>query len=119
MAAYIPFPGSVGSKRAGRQAHAGQSVALEALDFLSRILKAGHSLTTGLQMMSEELPMPLAGEFRRCYDQHSLGQSLDDSLKEAATPHRIHGLRLFRHRGAHPSAAPAATCRKCSRISVT
>lgn len=53
----------------------------DALDFLSRILRAGHSLTTGLQMMGEELPKPIGEEFRRCYDQHSLGQPLDDCLK--------------------------------------
>jgi tight adherence protein B len=56
----------------------------EALDFLARILRAGHSLATALQMAAEELPDPLASEFRRCYDQHSLGQNLEDTLKEAA-----------------------------------
>ncbi len=35
-------------------------------------------------MMADELPMPLSGEFRRCYDQHSLGQSLEESLKDTA-----------------------------------
>ncbi|HEX4055825.1 MAG TPA: type II secretion system F family protein [Tepidisphaeraceae bacterium] len=56
----------------------------EALDFLSRILRAGHSLSTGLQMMADELPQPLSGEFRRCYDAHSVGQSLEDALKDTA-----------------------------------
>lgn len=56
----------------------------EALDFLSRILKAGHSLSTGLQMMSEELPRPLASEFHRAYDQHCLGQSLEDCFRDMA-----------------------------------
>jgi tight adherence protein B len=56
----------------------------EALDFLSRILRAGHSLSTGLQMMADELPQPLSGEFRRCYDAHSVGQALEDSLKDTA-----------------------------------
>jgi tight adherence protein B len=56
----------------------------EALDFLSRILRAGHSLSTGLQMMADELPQPLSGEFRRCYDSHSVGQPLEDSLKDTA-----------------------------------
>lgn len=56
----------------------------EALDFLSRILRAGHSLSTGLQMMAEELAKPLAVEFRRAYDQHSLGQPLEECLKEMA-----------------------------------
>jgi tight adherence protein B len=56
----------------------------EALDFLSRILRAGHSLSTGVQMMGEELPQPLASEFRRAYDQHSLGQPLEDAFKDMA-----------------------------------
>jgi len=56
----------------------------EALDFLSRILRAGHSLSTGLQMMADELPQPLSAEFRRCYDSHSVGQSLEDALKDTA-----------------------------------
>jgi tight adherence protein B len=57
----------------------------EALEFLSRVMRAGHSLSTGLQMMADELPKPLSDEFRRAYDQHSLGQSLEDSLKGAAS----------------------------------
>jgi tight adherence protein B len=56
----------------------------EALDFLSRVLRSGHSFSTGLQMMGEELPQPLAGEFRRAYDQHSLGLSVEESLKDMA-----------------------------------
>ena len=56
----------------------------EGLDFLSRVLRAGHSLSTGLQMMGEELPQPLAGEFRRAYDQHSLGLSLEEALKDVS-----------------------------------
>jgi tight adherence protein B len=61
----------------------------EALDFLTRVLRAGHSLSTGLQMMGEELPQPLAGEFRKAYDQHSLGVSLEDALRETAA--RVEG----------------------------
>ena len=80
---YIPFF-LLGHKRDKRQ----QKIAAqlpEALDFLSRILKAGHSFSTGLQMMGDELPAPLSEEFRRCYDQHSLGQSLEDALKDTVT----------------------------------
>ena len=54
----------------------------DALDFLSRSLKAGHSLSIGLQMMGDELPQPLASEFRRTYDQHSLGLPLETALRE-------------------------------------
>ncbi|MBC8107109.1 MAG: type II secretion system F family protein [Anaerolineae bacterium] len=73
----------VHSRRANRQRLCDDQLP-EALDFLARILRAGHSLATALQMAAEELPDPLAAEFRRCYDQHSLGTNLEDTLKEAA-----------------------------------
>jgi tight adherence protein B len=56
----------------------------EALDFLARILRAGHSLATAMQMAGDELPEPLAGEFALCYAKHSLGQPLEDVMKEMA-----------------------------------
>ena len=83
LGAYFPFL-MLGQKRNRRQ----RTIALqlpEALDFLARVLQAGHSFSTGIQMMSEELPDPLRSEFRRCYEQHSLGQPLEDTLKEMAT----------------------------------
>jgi tight adherence protein B len=81
-AAMVPIS-LVHSRRAQRQRMCDDQLP-EALDFLARILRAGHSLATALQMAAEELPDPLASEFRRCYDQHSLGQNLEDTLKEAA-----------------------------------
>ena len=79
---YLPFL-MLNLKAAKRQ----RLIALqipEALDFLTRILRAGHSLSTGLQMMGDELPQPLGGEFRKTYEQHSLGVGLEDALREAA-----------------------------------
>jgi tight adherence protein B len=55
----------------------------DALDFLGRALRAGHSMTTAFQMMSEELPQPISGEFRRIFEQNSLGASLEDALRAA------------------------------------
>ena len=81
--AYVPFF-VLNSKRAKKQRLIAEQLP-EALDFLSRVLRAGHSLTTGLQMMGEELPAPLCHEFRRCYDQHSLGMPLEDALKDMIT----------------------------------
>src|SRR5688572_23028036 len=56
----------------------------EALDFLSRVLRSGHSFSTGLQMLGDELPHPLGAEFRRAYDQHSVGATIDQSLRDMA-----------------------------------
>lgn len=80
--AYVPFM-LVLRKKNKRQ----RDLALqlpEALEFLQRILRAGHSLSTGLSMMAEELPQPLSSEFRRCYDEHSLGQPLEECLRQMA-----------------------------------
>jgi tight adherence protein B len=79
---YLPFF-FLNAKRSRRQRQIELQLP-EALDFLGRILRAGQSFSTGLQMMSEELPNPLSGEFRRTYDQHSLGQSLEDALRDMA-----------------------------------
>lgn len=71
-------------KRARRQALLADQLP-DALDFMSRILRAGHSLSTAIQMMADELPKPLSAEFRRAYDQHSLGVALEDALRELAS----------------------------------
>ncbi|MGC4033828.1 MAG: type II secretion system F family protein [Tepidisphaeraceae bacterium] len=55
----------------------------DSLDFLSRALRAGHSMSTGFQLMADELPQPISGEFRRVYEQHSLGASMEDTLRAA------------------------------------
>jgi tight adherence protein B len=81
--AYVPFF-VLASKRAKRQRALSDQLP-EALDFLARILQAGHSFSTGLQMMGDELPQPLSTEFRRAYDQHSLGANVDDALRDMSS----------------------------------
>jgi tight adherence protein B len=83
LGGYVPFL-LLSQKRSRRQRLLAMQLP-EALDFLARVLQAGHSFSTGIQMMSEELPDPLRSEFLRCYEQHSLGQPLEDSLKDMAT----------------------------------
>jgi tight adherence protein B len=82
VGAYLPFL-LLSMRRSSLQRRLGMQLP-EALDFLARVLRAGQSFSTGIQMISDELPQPLAGEFRRCYDQHSLGQTLEDGLREMA-----------------------------------
>ena len=82
-AGYLPFFVLTG-RRSKRQRILADQLP-EALEFLARILQAGHSFSTGLQMMGDELPKPLSGEFRRAYDQHSLGQSVEEALKDMTT----------------------------------
>lgn len=53
----------------------------EALDMLSRSLRAGHSLGAGFRLISEEMQAPLAREFARCHEEQNMGVSLEKSLE--------------------------------------
>ncbi len=56
----------------------------EAADLVSRSLKAGHALTATLQMLADELPEPIASEFRQVSDEVSFGSPLVDALQRLA-----------------------------------
>ena len=52
----------------------------EALDLVSRALKAGHAFATGLKMVADEMPDPVGGEFRKTFDEQNFGLPLKDAL---------------------------------------
>ncbi len=54
----------------------------EALELISRALRAGHSLPAGIQLVAQQMSEPLGPEFGRCYEQQNLGIPLEDALKE-------------------------------------
>ena len=56
----------------------------EAVDLLGRAVRAGHAFTTGFELIAQEMPQPLAGEFRIVYDQQRLGLSLREALDQLA-----------------------------------
>lgn len=53
----------------------------EAIDLLSRALRAGHAFTTGLSMVAEEMPEPVGTEFRLAYDRQNFGMPMSEALK--------------------------------------
>ena len=67
----------------------------EALDLLSRALKAGHAFTTGLGMVAEELPAPVGPEFRLVHDQQNYGMALPDALRAFAARVPLLDARFF------------------------
>jgi tight adherence protein B len=72
------------SIRRGKRQRVMSDQLVDALDFLARVLRAGHSLATGLKMCGEELPDPIASEFVRCHEHHQLGQTMEESLVRMA-----------------------------------
>ena len=53
----------------------------DALDLVSRALSAGHAFSEALHMVSEEMPEPIATEFRKAYEEQNLGLSVKLALE--------------------------------------
>jgi tight adherence protein B len=67
----------------------------EAIDLLGRAIRAGHAFSTGLQMVAEESPEPLAGEFRRVFEEQKFGLAIEDSLLALADRIDLVDMRIF------------------------
>ncbi len=67
----------------------------EAIDLLSRALRAGHAFTTALGMVAEEMPQPIAGEFRLLYDRQNFGLPLPEAMREFAERVPLLDARFF------------------------
>jgi tight adherence protein B len=52
----------------------------EALEFVSRAMRAGHAFSVSLEMIHSEFQEPVAGEFKRTFDEQNLGMPLDVAL---------------------------------------
>jgi tight adherence protein B len=67
----------------------------EAIDLLGRAIRAGHAFSTGLQMVAEESPEPLAGEFRRVFEEQKFGLAIEASLLAMADRIDLVDMRIF------------------------
>ncbi len=67
----------------------------EVIDLLARSVRAGHSFTTGLEMVSSDLPEPAATEFRTTFDEQRYGLPLRDALLSLCNRVPLIDVRLF------------------------
>ena len=67
----------------------------EALELMSRGLKAGHAFTGGLQLVAEEMPDPLGGEFFKVFKEYNHGLELNAALLNLCTRVDLRDLRFF------------------------
>ncbi len=56
----------------------------ESLEFVARSMRAGHAFSVSLEMIHREFQEPLAGEFRRTFEEHNLGLPLEVALQKLA-----------------------------------
>jgi tight adherence protein B len=67
----------------------------EALDLLGRAVRAGHAFTTGLEMIGKETSEPIAGEFRKTYDEQNFGIPIRGALLNLAERVPLMDVRFF------------------------
>lgn len=67
----------------------------EALELLSRSLRAGHSLNAGFGLVASEMEPPLSIEFGRCFEEQNFGIPLDEAIEEMANRIPNMDLRFF------------------------
>jgi tight adherence protein B len=67
----------------------------EALDLLSRGIRAGHAFSAGMKMVAEELGEPVGPEFRKAFDEQNFGLPLKDSLNNLCLRMPLLDVRFF------------------------
>jgi tight adherence protein B len=67
----------------------------EALDLLSRAIRAGHAFQTGLGMVAEEMRAPVGPEFKKVFDQQNFGLPMRDAMNGLAQRVPLLDVRFF------------------------
>jgi tight adherence protein B len=78
LAGFLPFV-QIGRLRSQRMFKFEEQFP-EALDLITRAMRAGHSLTFGFQMVGDELPDPIGSEFAQVAEEIKLGRELRVAL---------------------------------------
>ena len=67
----------------------------EAVELISRALRAGHGLASGLHLVAEEMKGPIADEFNRVFEEQNLGIPIELALRNMADRIPVMDVRFF------------------------
>jgi tight adherence protein B len=67
----------------------------DAVDLIARALRAGHGFPPAMQMVADELPEPISGEFGLAFDEINYGVPVSDAMMNLATRVPVDDLRFF------------------------
>ncbi|MBN2089293.1 type II secretion system F family protein [candidate division KSB1 bacterium] len=67
----------------------------DAIDMMNSALKAGHALNKAMQLVSNEAPPPVSTEFRKTFEENSLGLPMKEALMNLTTRVNSTDLKLF------------------------
>lgn len=93
MGGLIPFV-ILSRQRANRLQQIQQQLP-EVADLIARSLRAGHALPATMQMVAEEMPEPIAGEFRQVADEINYGLGLQAAMQHLSQRIPIDDLRFL------------------------
>jgi tight adherence protein B len=88
------FPSLLRYKRTGRL-YKFEEHFPEALDLLSRAVRAGHAFSAGMKMVADELDEPVGPEFRKAFDEQNYGLPLKESLNNLSVRIPLLDVRFF------------------------
>jgi tight adherence protein B len=67
----------------------------EAIDLLARAVRAGHALYNGIEIVGQEMNEPLAGEFRKTFEEQRLGLQFREALINLSNRVPLQDVRFF------------------------
>ncbi len=67
----------------------------DAMDLLTRAMRAGHAFSGGLKMVADETAEPLAGEFRIAFDEINYGLSLEAAMQNLGARVAVPDIKYF------------------------
>lgn len=67
----------------------------DTMDYLARSMRAGNPFTASLRRAADEMPEPIAGELRTCFDEMNFGIDLEQALRRLGERTGSEELRYF------------------------
>jgi tight adherence protein B len=95
MVAVATLPYLYVLKARNKRIHTIEGQLPDALELMSRALRAGHAFPSSLEMVATEGPSPIAGEFRITFDEVNYGIPMQDALMNMTTRIASSDLRYF------------------------
>jgi tight adherence protein B len=93
MGCLLPF-GYVAYKRSKRFRHF-EELFPQAVELLARAVRAGHSFSSSLELIANELGEPVSGEFRKLYEEQKYGLPIKDALLNLGERMPLVDVRFF------------------------
>jgi tight adherence protein B len=81
--------------RRNRRLYAFEEMLPDAIDLLARAIRAGHPLTAGMKMVSDETREPVSSEFLRTHEENRFGLPFEDALLAMADRVAIVDMRIL------------------------